>query len=249
MDNAIKLVLCDIDGCLNAGLHEPLDLTSLLEIAQQVQFLSKRGTLFALCTGRPVPFAQAMGQMIGVTAPLICENGAIVFDPLQGASVTLVEPAALSALTQFADQILKTPKWAGQIWLEPGKTVCVSINGPPITGRHPDQIKAVIAEMQTLPNAKNFHWAHSNTAIDITPKGIDKATGANWLLNSLGLDWSLVAAIGDSNGDLPVMTRCALPLCPANADPAIKAISAVCATNEFSAGTAQLLKHNFLKEP
>lgn len=245
MTSPIKLILCDIDGCLNAGLHEPLDLAVLSIIAKQVSALSERGILFSLCTGRPVPFAQAMSQAIGATAPLICENGAVVFDHTSGNVTTLAKPHELKALKLLGEQILQSPKW--QVSLEIGKSACVSLNGPTITGCPPDQVKSVIAEMQKLQNADNFNWTFSSTAIDITPKNIDKSTGAKNLLGSMGLQWSQVASIGDSSGDLPVLNKVALSLCPVNSIAAVKQVADQCAKLPFAAGIAQLLQANFFE--
>lgn len=246
MNQPIKLILCDIDGCLNAGLQELLDLQSISVIAKQIRMLAKRGVSFSLCTGRPVPFAQAVSQMIGATAALVCENGAVVFDPASGIATTLASSSELTALAQLGEEILQSPKW--QVSMEPGKSACVSLNGPEITGCHPDKVKSVICEMQTLPNSEDFNWTFSSTAIDITPKNIDKSVGAQHLLDSMGLKWSQVASIGDSSGDLPVLTKAALSLCPENSIAAVKQVVDRCAEQSFSAGVAQLLQVNFFND-
>lgn len=244
MTSPIKLVLCDIDGCLNAGLNDPLDLIAISSIARQIEAFAGHGVLCGLCTGRPVPFAQAMAQVLGTTAPLVCENGAVVFDPECGRAIMLPAPSDIEALRNLGARIVQSPRW--DVTLEPGKSACVSLNGARITGARPDHIKAVIGEMQALPNANNFNWTFSSTAIDVTPKGIDKSVGAQRLLASLGMDWSCVAAIGDSEGDLPVLKRAALSLCPANATDAVKQIVDHCADLPFAGGTAQLLQTKIL---
>ena len=45
----------------------------------------------------------------------------------------------------------------------------------------------------------------------------DKRPAAQSILQTLGLDWTQAAAMGDDWPDLPMMTRCALACAPANA--------------------------------
>jgi 3-deoxy-D-manno-octulosonate 8-phosphate phosphatase (KDO 8-P phosphatase) len=51
----------------------------------------------------------------------------------------------------------------------------------------------------------------------------DKAPAAQEILNSLGLDWSQAAHMGDDWPDLPVMTRVAFACAPSNAHIEVKA--------------------------
>lgn len=111
MTSPIKLVLCDIDGCLNAGLNDPLDLTAISSIARQIEVFADHGVLFGLCTGRPVPFAQAMAQVLGTTAPLVCENGAVVFDPACGRATTLPALSCIEELRDLGERIVQSARW------------------------------------------------------------------------------------------------------------------------------------------
>lgn len=53
----------------------------------------------------------------------------------------------------------------------------------------------------------------------------DKRPAAELLLKELGLDWSVVAAMGDDWPDLPVMRRCAFACAPANAHAEVLALA------------------------
>jgi len=53
----------------------------------------------------------------------------------------------------------------------------------------------------------------------------DKLKAAQQVLETLGLTWSEVAAIGDDWPDLPVLTRAAFACAPANAHPEVKAVA------------------------
>ncbi|MBA4194862.1 MAG: HAD hydrolase family protein [Hydrogenophaga sp.] len=51
----------------------------------------------------------------------------------------------------------------------------------------------------------------------------DKAPAAHDILQSLGLDWSAAAAMGDDWPDLPLLTRAALAAAPPDAHPEVRA--------------------------
>lgn len=235
----IQLLLCDIDGCLNSGASAPFDLVALADIARLVQELQQRGIAVALCTGRPAAYAQAVAQALGITTSSVVENGAVLFDPETARSTPLVSPADCAALRRFGELLVDDPQWAARLVREGGKEVCFSLTGPEIADQPAEHIQAVMQQLMQRKGAASYDWAYSTSAIDITPKGISKATGALALMRDRGLDWSHVASIGDSNGDLPVLRKAALAMCPQNADPAVKNIASVVASRCFTAGTIQ----------
>lgn len=53
----------------------------------------------------------------------------------------------------------------------------------------------------------------------------DKRPAAEKTLATLGLDWSVAAAMGDDWPDLPVMRRCAFACAPVNAHPEVLAVA------------------------
>lgn len=53
----------------------------------------------------------------------------------------------------------------------------------------------------------------------------DKRPAAEATLGSLGLGWHQAAAMGDDWPDLPVLTRCALPVAPPHAHAQVKAVA------------------------
>ena len=58
---------------------------------------------------------------------------------------------------------------------------------------------------------------HSTTAVDITPKGINKGTGLGFATRESGVELSEILYIGDSEGDFPAMEIAGFVACPANA--------------------------------
>ncbi|UWQ05938.1 HAD family hydrolase [Aliiroseovarius crassostreae] len=238
---AIRLVLCDIDGCLNAGFSTPLDLPVLARIAVQITRLRARCITVTLCTGRPAGYALAIAQALGITSRMVVENGTALLDPKNGQTRTLVADADRAALTNFGDRLMRDPDWAGRLSLESGKHACLSLNSHEISDRPPAQICKLMAELRALPGSGQFEWAHSTTAIDITPKGISKASGVAQLLGEMELGWGAVAAIGDSQNDLSVLERAALGLCPKNAEASVRECATFTSSKPYAEGVKDLL--------
>jgi 3-deoxy-D-manno-octulosonate 8-phosphate phosphatase (KDO 8-P phosphatase) len=69
----------------------------------------------------------------------------------------------------------------------------------------------------------------------------DKAPAAQAILQTLGLDWTQAAAMGDDWPDLPVLARCALACAPANAHAQNKAIAHYTTTARGGHGAAREL--------
>lgn len=238
---SVRLILCDIDGCLNSGFSTPLDLPALTRIADRISQLRSRGIVTTLCTGRPAPYAQAIAQALGITATMVVENGAALFDPLSGQCTTLASPSEKAALDSFGTTLIAHPDWSRRLTREIGKQSCLSLNGPEISDRSPAEIRALMGQLKALTGADQFDWSHSSTAIDITPKGISKASGAERLLDAVDLTWGHVAAIGDSTNDVPVLKRAATSLCPANADAETKKGATFISSNRYAEGVNELL--------
>ena len=239
---ATKLILVDIDGCLNSGLTAPFDLDALRVISGYVSRLASQNIIVTLCTGRPAPYAQAVAQMLGIVAPLICENGALLLNPLNGEVSLLVSQKDLRPLRGFAQAFTEHPTLSRRFLIEPGKTACLSLTGEEVVGRSPQEIKAAMAQLQTLPFSDQLNWSHSVTAIDVTPLGVNKALGAENLAAHLLCAWSEVAAIGDSYGDISVLKRVGAPMCPANAEEAVKAVCLHISEKQHALGVADLLE-------
>lgn len=238
----IRLVLCDIDGCLNSGFSAALDLPVLARIATQITALDQNGISLTLCTGRPAAYAQAMAQVLGICVPLVAENGAVLLDPVSGQVDVQVASDDRRSLMNFGEAVLSDPKWAARLQREIGKEACLSFNSDEISGQPPDQIRRVMQHLRARPGADRFFWSHSTTAIDIVPRGVSKASGTESLLRRLRLSWSAVASIGDSNNDLPVLNRAGLAMCPMNAATDVKDRCHHVAERPYATGVSDLLE-------
>jgi hydroxymethylpyrimidine pyrophosphatase-like HAD family hydrolase len=204
------MVACDIEGCITPGKGVSLDLT---EIARLREFLRLRGDVsFVLCTGRPVPYVEAMGQVLDLvdsSAASICEGGGVLYLPSSDTCVYLAE--------EIDKKLIRERLGSGNWREEPGKSTCVSLY--PGDGWSVADVyrRCVDAELHTA-----FNVVMSSVAVDITHSGVDKLHGLRAAASAADLTLSEVLAIGDSWNDLTVLEAAGLSACPANAEAALK---------------------------
>lgn len=242
-DNPRGIVFCDIDGCLNDGKHAPLDLQALGQVRDRIAILADSGVMFSLCTGRPQPYAEAIAQVLGLNTPMICEHGAIEFDPATDQARILVPQKDRNEITQVRQQLQNSFKDDNRHVLEPGKDVILSITGPGIAGAGNDEIRKQMLKYQQICGYPDLNWSHSVSAIDIAPKGISKATGAKFLLDRFGIAPRHSYAIGDSPGDISLLKLAGLAMCPANATNDIRRICDYSSSFAAAQGVFEILGH------
>ena len=95
---AIKLIVTDLDNTL-------LDGNSLIpaETADFLQRLMESGVKFTFATGRHPKFTRHFVREMGITIPIICANGGVIFDPIEQRSLfaTLFEPDFVQQVSEY----------------------------------------------------------------------------------------------------------------------------------------------------
>ena len=102
----IRLIVADIDGCFTAGGRSHLDLEMLRHVAEWNSLSRNDDTVPALvfCTGRPLPYIQALSQAVGAYLPSIAEFGAVLWCP--ETQVHAIHPAYSQEDRRLYQQIL-----------------------------------------------------------------------------------------------------------------------------------------------
>jgi HAD superfamily hydrolase (TIGR01484 family) len=85
------LLVCDLDGTL-VGKSEPLDP----ELVKAFHRARDRGLLISIATGRMPPGAERFRDELGITAPCIFYNGALVRDHEEGRDTRMSSSSASS---------------------------------------------------------------------------------------------------------------------------------------------------------
>lgn len=238
-----RLVVSDVEGCVIPGDGRPWPLDALARLAQRVaDGEAGRGPRLTLCSGRPAQFVEAVGQALGVRLPAVCENGAVILYPERGtvrrlytaAQARLMERVRRACLRRYGDGGVRVPT---------GRELAVSLvplpgAGPPLDRLLEDAAEALRRE--GLP-VDELWIAASGGAVDIAPRGVDKAAGVSALLAELGIAPAEVFAIGDGGNDLPLLRLAGGSGAPANARPDVRAAVDRVASRPYTEGVLELL--------
>jgi HAD superfamily hydrolase (TIGR01484 family) len=238
----INFFLIDIDGCLNNGRNKKPNNVKLGKIKNL--FASKKDLFsFTLCTGRGTGYAKLYAQTLGCTNPVVCENGGLIYYPSKDDIIVnpFITPQDIKNLKEL-DKALKNN--LSEIYpsykKENKKKTMISLNPPDNQNLSEffDHISLFI---------KNYHDAfsitRSSSAVDISPKNINKNKGAELLLKEVNIDYQNVCGIGDSLNDISVLQKVGFPACPNNAESSIKEICKYVASKKYEDGVLEIISH------
>ncbi len=217
----IKYLLLDLDGCLSGGKGTHFNLPAISILKDK---LASAPFPTGICTGRSAAYVEVVSQMLNIDAWCVCENGSYLFHPrteefLYHPNVTPEKRQTLSNLKKLLESKKDNPKDAlFGANVEYGKEVCVSLNHPTM---EIERLHQIVSESI---DSEGLFVGCSATAVDITPKDVDKGAGVRFLADHLKLPLSSLAGIGDSSGDLPFLSIIGTSGCPANANDKIKKI-------------------------
>jgi len=231
----IDAIVCDVDGCLSPENIGPSDLVSLAHIRDWA------GPPRMLCTGRPLPFVDAVARVVGaLSLPSVCEGGVWLFDPT-GYTWSMDPRITPGHLETVRD----CQRWVGAtfdgVWFEAGKSAAVTVfhrEGPEkLRVDIQPRIEERIAQAG-WPMRASMTWTCINVELDF----ISKATGLDRFMDVAGLASANLVGIGDTMSDLPIRERVAWFACPANATDEIKAHADFVAKASEAAGVVEILE-------
>jgi hypothetical protein len=224
----IKLFITDLDGCMT----DPF-ITPNWEIFSQVRQLNLNKQNdpnippLTICTGRPMPYAEAMAQVLGIGLPFLFESGGGMYD---------VQRNQLSwnpALTKEREQeVVEIKAWAKEHLIDRfPSSIPEFAKFTDIGVINPD--RKVIYQVRDIArnfieaNYEHFEVHYTEVSVNIILKKANKGEGIRWICNHLGVGLDEVAYIGDSSGDIPGLNLVGTPFTPANGAPAVREVAQV----------------------
>jgi len=227
----IAAVFCDNEGCISPGKGLAFPLSDFVQITELLRSYPKVG--FSVCTGRPVPYVEALAQaldLLNSLIPCVCEGGAVLYWPNSD------HWEALASLTR-SDELVRVLR-PGSYRVEPGKLACVSLY--PADGLTVEKLYDAITE-EVKPQTYNVTM--SAVAVDVTPVGIDKGYGVREVCKRASISPSDVLCIGDSLNDVSMLQISGYSACPANATLQVKEMVHFVAHSESTRGVLEILDH------
>ena len=228
----VRLIVCDWEGCVSepGGGIVPWPTGDIAELSRLINLMrsEEKYPPFVLCTGRQIPYGEAALQAVNAfwdEMPSILENGAGLYYPKT--RKVLWNPA-ISRLSKTGDAMAemraKVTEQMERLNLnkEPGKEHCISLN-PPADMTIERLYQHITEEFRDYQEV--IEITHSRSAVDITPRGVNKGSGVKFLSEVTGIALEDTVGIGDTKGDLPMLELVGHPTGPANADEGVRQVA------------------------
>ena len=259
----IRLIALDLDGTL---LNSEKRITSRTIAALQAAM--KKGVYVTIATGRMLLGAAQFAAQVGMNAPIIACNGGVV----QGAddAEPLFVRHLPSGTVRSILSICHERGWYANWYI--GRDVYVehfdeayfyayrTIGhfqlkevGDRFLDYTDDVIQCVIrdldgnvaekvAVLQAALPGRFQAQQNTGTSADLTPNGVNKALGLEFLMKHYGLSPENVMACGDADNDLPMLAFAGTAVVPANGIDAAKALATYHAASNDEDGIAKAVE-------
>lgn len=221
----IKLFITDLDGCVSFP-HQTPDWEVLTKIRTLIEKSKTNKNIppITICSGRPLPYVEAISQLLGMEQPMIFESGAGIYnmqtneifwspdftDELEKELHQIKKHFHTNYIEKIPGTISEFTKRMDAGLINPNTELILEMNS---------EIVPYIEE-----NHPNFEVHHTEVSINVIYKKANKGHGIRRLADMLNLKLEEIAYIGDTGGDISALKIVGKSFAPANAIQAVKDI-------------------------
>jgi HAD superfamily hydrolase (TIGR01484 family) len=209
---------CDFDGTLASG-GVVLD-----EAIAALSRVKESGRNLILATGRRLEDLFEVFPQVNMFDYLVCENGALLYNPATKVARALVEPPPRA--------FIEALKKRGVEPLAVGRVVVASW--------HPNEA-AILETIQAM--GLDLHISFNKGAVMVLPAGVNKGTGVRAALSELGLSVHNLVSVGDAENDHALLSISECAATVANALPIVKERADLTLSKDHGAGVVELIEH------
>ena len=264
----IRLLALDLDGTLVADLH-----TIPVRTRVAIQAVAEQGVRVVIATGREYGITRKFVDMLGLTTPIICYQGAWIYDPQTGRSIGnegLPVPLAhelidLARARNLMLNLYVDHKAYVENLTEAGRAMFGNLGTPllevndlkaavtasPIKGLiyHPaEEAGLVLVELKAALNGRLSVFRSLDTLIEITAPRVSKGHALAVLADFYNIARDEVMAIGDHDNDIEMITWAGLGVAMGNASEGARAAADVIAPPLSQEGAAWAIEHFILQQ-
>lgn len=235
VDGKQVYIYMDVDGCLieggleTAGNPKTLDQwvtenqEKIKNFQQNITRLKNEGFKVGLSTGRGLEFSKRLINAIfpeGGVDKSVVEGGLLIYD--HNTDTYEVAPAvdqeSAKVLEENREEIMEVGRGFGAA-VEVGKQLAVSFNPPKDAEgkRNTDDFREKMKASLDPALVDELVITNSSSAVDITPKGVDKLTALEGIVGD-----GVVIYVGDGKNDETAMSGSDINLAPDNSHKDIK---------------------------
>lgn len=219
----IKLFITDLDGCITMPFQTP-DWNVITQL-RTLCIASRTDTTIpplTICSGRPLPYVEAVSQWLDMRQPMVFESGGGIYDMQKNKLIW--HPGLTKEKEHSLEEIRR--------YIQLNYVDCLSDVVPEFTKRtdigmvfqNEVQIRNILPELTSwiAQHHPEFEVHHTEVSINIISKSSNKGEGIRQLCKLMGLKVSEVAYIGDTGGDIPALKIVGRSYAPKNAMPQVR---------------------------
>jgi len=243
----IRAIILDIDGTLTEDRNtERLSLEAISAIREVVDRCSN--IELGVATGNSHIVAMAIARYVGFDlsrCPIISENGCVLWYKavryeLCAEYKDMLDEARRLVIDKLSDYLRESyqneyRKYDYAFYIKPGldpESVLV-------------KVREVLQERGLL---EKLNVIYSGYAMHIIPHEIDKGQAVKVYSSISGIPLENIAAIGDSDTDIPLLRVCGVRVAVSNATPSLKAIANFITREPSGRGVAEFLREIVLPQ-
>jgi Cof subfamily protein (haloacid dehalogenase superfamily) len=250
-----KAIITDIDGTL-----APVALKSVPSklVKNAIQKTQNKGVFFSLATGKPFSLVEYLIDELKLTAPIIVDNGAALYDPRTKKPILdfVIDNDEASQLLKF---IIKNSKEYRLSCRKGNLHNCKELPQNDVVRKFIildlplGKTDVLIKELES--HYKNLHIVKTSSdlgkeynAIYISSGNATKQHAVLKFAEILGISTQEIIGIGDHYNDFPLLMACGLRVAMGNAVPELKAIADYIAPTVEEDGLAHVLNKFILEK-
>lgn len=260
-----KLLALDLDGTLLMR-----DNTIPQDVADAITKLMDAGIIVTLSTGRMYPTVQKYALELGLKAPLICYNGALIqtaagdppllYSPLpkdlQDAIIRCGESHGWY-LQLYQDHHVAAAEIVRETLVDPdsktlppvalGKLSEAELQPSPkmMSMCAPEEVPLRMQTFSQATGDRLYIASSTPTLVEMMQKGVCKSEALKVLCAHYGIRQEEVVVCGDSGNDADMVAWAGVGCAMANATPALKALADYVCENNNSYGVLEVIRRYF----
>jgi phosphoglycolate phosphatase (TIGR01487 family) len=218
----IRAVVCDIDGTITNDKKQlqPLAVTSLRR-------LQNRGIPVMIASGNVLPVALGLSSFIGTKGPIIAENGGLVCYQEQIYKLQSLE-LPLKAWSYLKERMPEAERLFTDNWRQTEVALKRSLDL--------ERVRAILKDCPVEIEATGF-------AIHLMEPGHSKLKGIRKACDLIGVDVKEVAAFGDADNDVEMLSGVGFGIAVGNASPRAKAAACYVTERRHARGVQEGLRY------
>jgi hypothetical protein len=223
---AIRAVATDIDATLTDA-QRVLSLAA----AEALRLTESSGVPVILVSGNVLPVCHSLNIYLGLSGPIVAENGGVVFWKRGPRLELLKGRKEADRGFEYINRTYPVKKILTDRWRETELAI--------------EERGVDIGRVRNLLKEGGFNLYANSTGygIHIMEPGLSKLMGLELAASWLGLGLEDILAIGDSEADMEFLEHCGKSGVPGNAPPEVKAKADFSAMLPFGEGTVEILRH------